>query len=84
MKSHFWSSILYCSGQTAQKIQNKLEIHINGTIVLEFTQPFTNKNPKVTFTKGSKGGFLSGKSGGFLLLSTLPKNIQFYYLKLSS
>ena len=30
-----------------------------------------------------KGGFMSEKSGGFLLLPTLPKNIPFYYPKLS-
>ena len=56
MESHFWSSIMYCSGPDKQLKKSK-QIHISATIVLKLTQPFTNKNPKITFTKKSKGGF---------------------------
>ena len=74
----FWSSIMYCSGPDKQLKKSK-QIHISATIVLKLTQPFTNKNPKITFTKKSKGGFLSEKSPkkcSVLLCSSNWQNIN--------
>ena len=35
-----------CKARRLKSSKNSKQIHINGTIVLKFTQPFTNKNPK--------------------------------------